>query len=150
MKRIVIFVLILVLIITLVPCNILATTNDIETLHFDDGSYITIKMQIVESRATSTKSASKTYTYKNGDGVEEWRAVLSGTFTYTGTSATCTSSSCSVTITDSAWYQVSKTVNKSGASALAELTMGRKVLGITYTKKTINMSITCSPNGSLS
>ena len=93
-------------------------------------------------------SKSKTYTYRNSNGEEEWRAVLSGLFTYNGTSATCTSSYCDVTITDTAWSVNSKTVGKSGASATAELTMCKKLLGfITTSEKSLSMTLTCSPNG---
>ena len=121
-----------------------------DVFYFDDGSYITVEISVIETRANSTKSGKKTYVYNSSDGAELWRAVLSGTFTYTGTTATCTASSGSVTIANDAWYTVSKTSSKSGASAILDLTMGRKILGITIEKKTINMKLTCDKNGNLS
>ena len=117
---------------------------------FEDGSYITVEISEIETRANSTKSGKKTYVYNSSSGDEQWRAVLSGTFTYTGTTATCTASSGSVTIANDAWYTVSKTSSKSGASAILDLTMGRKFLGITVEKKAINMKLTCDKNGNLS
>ena len=90
------------------------------------------------------------YVYKDNSGNEQWRAVLTGRFTYDGNTATCTSSSCSVTVVNDAWYVVSKSTSKSGNSALGDLTMGRKFLGITIEKKTINMKLTCDKNGTLS
>lgn len=137
----------------LFPCNVRAavnTTENDEIIQFEDGSYITTEISISETRATSTKTASKTYVYKNSSGTEQWRAVLSGTYSYTGTTSNCTSSSCNVTITNTNWYVVSKTVGKSGSSAVAELTMGRKLLGITVDNKTISMKLTCDANGNLS
>lgn len=146
--------LILVLLIAaLLPINTLAATNTQEKqniIYLDNGDYITIELSQTDPRASGTKTGSKTYTYRDSDGVEEWRAVLKGTFTYTGSSATCTSVSCNVTITDTAWYTVSKTTSKSGGSALCELIMGRKFLGITIGKETVNMRITCDSNGNLS
>lgn len=141
------------LIMALLPINTLAATGirDVEdVIYLDDGDYITIELSCMDSRASGTKIGSKTYTYRDSDGAEEWRAVLKGTFTYTGSSASCTAVSCDVTITDTAWYTVSKTANRSGSSALGELTMGRKFLGITIGKETVNMRITCDANGNLS
>lgn len=124
--------------------------GDDSIIYFDDGSYLVIEISSVDTRASSVKRGSKTYIYKDSDDAEEWRAVLYGTFTYTGSSATCTASSCSVSITDTDWYEVSKTVSESGASAIVDLTMGRKFLGITIKKVEIDINLTCDANGNLS
>lgn len=153
MKKFFSLLLTILLLLTLLPVSSLATAEPENTEHiiyFGDGSYITIELTQLDSRASGTKRGSKTYTYRDSDGAEQWRAVLSGTFTYTGSSASCTAVSCSVTITDTDWYEKSKTTNKSGGSALCELTMGRKFLGITIDTETINMRITCDANGNLS
>lgn len=121
-----------------------------EVIYFEDGSYITVSLSEAQTRASGTKSGNKTYRYYDSNDVELWRAVLTGTFTYTGSSATCTASSCNVTISNSAWYVVSKTATKSGNKALADLTMGKKVLGITISKKSVSMQLACSANGTLS
>lgn len=142
-----------ILICALLPVNTFAATDipkEENVIYFNDGSYITITLSVIDSRASGTKTGSKTYTYRGNDGVEEWRAVLSGTFTYTGSSATCTAASCDVTITDTAWHVVSKTASPSSNSALGELTMGRKFLGITIDKETVSMRITCDAGGNLS
>ncbi len=129
-----------------------ATVTDVneDIIYLEDGSYITVELTWTESRASGTKTGTKTYTLKTNAGEELWRAVLRGTFTYTGSSATCTASSCDVTISDSAWYVVSKTASKSGNAAVADLTMGKKFLGITIDKESISMRITCDANGNLS
>lgn len=153
MKKSLKAILLALLIVAMLPVSVFAATETSETesvIYLDNGSYITIELSCMESRASGTKTGSKTYRYYGNDGAEEWRAVLYGTFTYTGTTATCTASSCSVTITDTDWYVVSKATSKSGASALGELTMGRKWLGITVDKETLSMKITCDANGNLS
>ena len=153
MKKLSKIILALFLILALLPFSAFATTETPHfenVIYFDDGSYMTVELSVMESRASGTKNGSKTYRYYANDGTEEWRAVLSGTFTYTGSSATCTASSCSVTITNTAWYTVSKTATKSGSNALGTVVMGRKVLGITIAKETYNMQITCDANGNLS
>lgn len=128
-------------------------TNTIETpsvIYLDDGSYITITVSEIETRASGTKTGKKTYTCTANSGTVCWDATLTGTFTYTGSSATCTYSDCSVTIYENNWYTVSKSAAKSGNTATATVTMGRKVLGITIAKDTYNMVLSCDANGNLS
>lgn len=153
MKRFFSLVLAAVLLVVLLPFKTYAVVNsqvDEDVVYFEDGSYITIELSWTETRASGTKTGSKTYRFNNSNGVEQWRAVLKGTFSYTGSSATCTAASCDVTISNSAFYVVSKNVSKSGNAALCELVMGKKMLGITVSKDTVNMSITCDANGNLS
>lgn len=126
-----------------------APTSAQEIIYLEDG-YITVTLECMESRAANSKTGSKTYTFTGNNGNEEWKAVLRGTFTYTGTSATCTAANCDVTITNTAWYVVSKNPYKSGNSAVCDLTMGRKFLGITVSKENVSMRLTCDANGNLS
>jgi len=149
MKKLISLVLALVM-ISLVAVSSFASVSEIERIYFEDGSFLTITIQEMDSRATGTKSGGKTYTFTNNSGDVAWKAVIVGTFTYTGTTAVCTNSSCDVTVYDSAWYEVSKTVGRSGATATCELTMGHKVLGITVSKKNVSMTLTCDANGNLS
>ena len=144
---------IVVLLVALLPMNVFAsenTSHSVDIIYLEDGSYITVETQLIQTRVAYTRSANRVYTYNNNNGEEQWRAVLSATFTYNGTTSTCTASSCNVTITNTNWYEVSKTVGKSGNTATAELVMGRKFLGITVQKETLNMSLTCDANGNLS
>ncbi len=143
----------MLLLFALVPMNVFASEEvdgGTEVIYLYDGSYITIQTELLPTRAAQTVTGKKTYTYKNSSDEEVWRAVFSGTFTYTGTTSTCTASSCTVTITNTSWYEVSKTTGKSGNTATADLVMGRKFLGITVQKETLNMSLTCDANGNLS
>lgn len=148
MKRLLSIALLVALLITLLPANAYAaadTEADEGMIYLDDGSYITIELTWTDTRATGTRTASKTYTYKSSAGEELWRAVLRSTFTYTGSSA-----SCDVTVSNTNWYVVSKSATQSGNAAVAELTMGRKFLGITVDKESISIRITCDANGNLS
>lgn len=138
------------MIVSLVTVSGFASTNETERIYYEDGSFLSITIQEMDSRATGSKSGGKTYTYSNNSGEVLWKAVLVGTFTYNGSTAICTNSSCEVTVYDSEWYEVFKTVGKSGASATCELTMGKKILGITVSKKNVSMSLTCDANGNLS
>ena len=112
MKRIACFVLAILLILPCVPIVGAAAGVEEETniTYFEDGSYIIETIQVIDCRASGTKTGTKAKTGYGSDGSAEWKATLTGTFTYTGTSATCTDSSVSVTIYDSNWYTVSKPV----------------------------------------
>lgn len=150
-KRFICILLIVICLLSL-PLHSFAT-NTIETpsvIYLDDGSYITITISEIETRASGTKTGQKTYTCTANSGTVCWDATLTGTFTYTGSSATCTYSDCSVTIYENNWYTVSKSAAKSGNTATASVTMGRKVLGITIAKDTYNMTLSCDANGNLS
>ena len=146
-KRLFRCVVLIILFLMFAP-SAYATEHD--TVYFEDGSSLEMAIQAVDSRAAGTKSGTKTYTYKNSNGVVQWKAMLNGTFTYTGSSATCTASNCSVTIYDNDWYVVSKVTEKSGSSALCELIMGYRVFGITTKKVPISMILSCDADGKLS
>lgn len=132
--------------VSAVECNIRSE----EIIYFEDGSSLTITILESSSRAAGTTSGSKQCTYRDSAGDLSWIATLSGTFSYTGTSSTCTSSSINVTIYDSLWYNVSKSASKSGNTATGTVTMGLKVLGVTVSKPTYNLTLTCDKDGNLS
>lgn len=127
-----------------------AFATDVDAIYFDDGSYIVISISEVQGRAAGTVTGNKTYTYHDSDGATAWKAVLRGTFSYTGSSASCTASNCNITIYDSAWYTISKSATKSGNTATASATMGRKVLGVTVNQVPITINLSCDANGNLS
>lgn len=119
--------------------------------YFDDGSYmvITITEEASNSRA-STKTASKKASYKNSDGDVLWTYTITGTFTYTGSSSTCTAVSDSYTIYNDRWHMDSHSTWKSGNTAYGTVTMKRKVLGITIKTVSHDLQLTCSATGVLS
>lgn len=145
--------LVMVLLFTLLPHHALAAEiaeDSSEVITLENGNYIVVTTEEFGTRATQTKSGSKKYTYSNNSGEVEWVITLSGTFTYTGTTSTCTASSVDVTINASKWYVVSESASKSGSTATANVTMGRKFLGITVEKLDNNLTLTCDKNGNLS
>ena len=150
MKRILSLTMMLMLLLAWFTMSAQAVETDCQTVHFDDGSYLKITIHETNIRASGSKTGTKNYQYYNTNNELSWSALLRGTFTYNGTSAICTSSVCNVTIYNSSWYEVSKTVGRSGATATCELTMGHKVLGITVSKKNVSMTLTCGANGNLS
>ena len=152
MKRFATFALLAALLVAVIPITCFAESADEQTVitYFDDGSYIDEKISVVQSRASGTTSGTKDATYYGSGGSAEWKATLTGTFTYTGSSATCTASSISVTIYDSDWYTSSKSASKSGNSANGSVTMGKKLLGVTVSTVSKDVTLKCDANGNLS
>ncbi len=142
----------LFVLILLIPVQVFAVdeVQEESIIYLEDGSYIIVTTEEFASRSSGSKTAQRTYTYTASNGVVCWDATLTASFSYTGSSATCTSSDCSITVYKSNWYTVSESATKSGNTATATFTMGRKVLGITVDKDTYTISISCDPNGNLS
>lgn len=150
MKKCISWLLLFVLMISLFPISAFAAGEEEEVVYFEDGSYMTISVQEFGSRASGSKSGNKAYSYYAEDGTLSWKATLNGSFTYTGSSATCTSSSINVTVYKSEWYTISKSASKSGATATGTVTMGKKLLGVTVSQISRDLTLTCDKNGNLS
>ncbi len=153
MKRILCTALSLLMLICLIPYPALAaemTTADENTVYFDDGSYMVTVIEEVRTRASNTVTQTKSRTYYNSDDVAEWKITLTGTFTYNGTTSSCTSASCNVDVYASNWYTVSKSASKSGNTASCTVTMGKTFLGITISKPVHTLTLTCDKDGNFS
>lgn len=122
--------------------------------YLEDGYYIvtTVTEEAGNSlaRATSTKTGSKTATLYNSDDEALVTLKLTGTFTYTGSSASCTMASTSYTIHNSAWKVTSATASRSGNKAIGNFTAKKYVLGIVTQTRNETLTITCSNTGVLS
>lgn len=159
MKKVIAFLLSLTLILTLYLPTFAATNTDhtVATTsieYLEDGSYIetviTIKSSEYSTFATKGITGNKTITHKNADGEAEWSATLKGTFTYTGSKATCTASSITYSIVNDNWKITSATASKSGNKAMGNVTAKRYVLGIPTKTVEKTVTLTCSSSGVLS
>ena len=121
-----------------------------DTVYFEDGSYMLIDIQEQSARATNSKSGNKVYSYYSNDDELLWKVILRGSFTYNGTTSSCTSSSVSIDVVDDSWYVVSNSADKTGSEASAVATMGKKLLGITINKIKVELTLSCDKNGVLS
>lgn len=121
-----------------------------EIEYYEDGSYAVITLVEEDcntlARAASTKTTYKSYTYRNNDGDVLWAAKLTATFSYTGSSATCTSAKTSYSISKSSWKCSKNTASKSGRTAKGDFTF-KKLLLIS---KSVTISISCSNSGVIS
>ena len=154
MKRSIGILLALFMLITCIP---VADAADIslpteQVIYYADGSYAIITTEelpcfgidgVLSSQASS-KSGSKS------GGTAVWRATLTASFSYNGSSASCTAANCTVSTFDSAWYVISKSASRSGNTAAASVTMGKRQLGATTKTASCSLSLSCDANGNLS
>ena len=101
-----------------------------EIIQLDNGYYLeTIIEETPTTRASNQKTAKKTGNYKNAQGTTMFSVTVTGTFTYTGSSSTCTKSVASATSKNANWKISSKSASKSGNKATAKATAKRYVDG---------------------
>ncbi|MBQ7597503.1 MAG: hypothetical protein IJU56_02875 [Clostridia bacterium] len=93
---------------------------------------------------------SKHYSYYDNNSNLDWRASITATFSYNGTSASCTDVSKSTTIYDSAWKCTSSSCSKSGATATGNFTFKRYVLLVPVQTVNKTLTLTCDANGNVS
>lgn len=99
------------------------------------------------ARTTYSKSASKTYNIKNSSQVTLASFTLSCTFTYDGSTSTCTSASHSEAIYDSTWKFTSATASRSGNKGIGSFIAKCSATGQTVSK---TLTLTCDKNGNIS
>lgn len=148
MKKLWCCVLAVVLIMSIIPIE--GNAAEAEWITFPDGSYMTIELITSQTKASGSVTGSKKSTYYSNSGAVEWIAVLTGSFSYTGSGSTCTASSMNITIQNNAWYIASKSATKSGNTAYGSATMGLRVGGITTNTVPVSLSLNCDANGNLS
>ena len=149
-KRIVGALLGCLLLVCLLPIQAFAQQR--EVIRFEDGSYmvVTVSREATAARTTNYARGNRVYDYYSDTNVLQWKAVLNATFTYNGSSATCTSvNSLNVTIYDSAWSVGSKSTSKSGSTAYGYLTMNGKLVSGTQGVP-VTLTLSCDKNGNLS
>lgn len=77
--------------ILIISCVCIRTKKEI--IQLDNGYYLeTIIEETPTTRASNQKTAKKTGNYKNAQGTTMFSVTVTGTFTYTGSSSTCTKS----------------------------------------------------------
>ena len=143
--------MVIAVVLSLMPIHGHAAQTQQEIEYLDDGSYIVTTITESLSRAGNTKTGTKTDQYYDSNGALQWTISVTGTFSYDGSSSTCTNVTGSTSITDTAsWRLVSESTNRSGNTATYEATLGYKVLGITVRKETHTLNLSCDKNGNLS
>lgn len=154
MKKVIAALVTFVLILSMLPVQIAYASQEpelLEVVRYEDGSCLEITLESApQARASGSLTKTKSYIFKDENNVEQWKISLTGSFTYTGTTSTCTAASCNVTIYQSIWSAASKSASKSGNTAYGTARILRKYLGVTVSDKTYNLTLTCDKNGNVS
>lgn len=165
MKRTISVVMIVILLMSILSVSTLAAgsssvepSTNLETVenieYFEDGSYLITTIETVDGislmSTSSTITASKSYHYYNSKDVEQWTATTIGTFSYNGSSATCTNSRTSYTVYNSNWKVKEATATKSGNKAIGKFTVKYYFLGIPTKTIEYTLTLSCSATGVLS
>ena len=91
------------------------------------------------------KTATKKLSYYTSSNKLLWTIHLSGTFSYNGSSSSCTKASCSISNLNSNWSVKSKSVTSSKNIARAKITMHQKGGG----NLSKELTLACDKNGKL-
>ena len=149
MKKLIIALLTLSFFIN--PINCFADEKTTVTKEYlGDGIYVEIIIEEYTTYATNTKTAKKTENFKNSSGSKICSLTVTGTFTYNGSSATCTASSVSAETYVSDWKVVSKSASKSGNTASATAIFSQYLNGHLIQTKNPTITLTCSATGVVS
>lgn len=89
-KKISAILVVVVLFFALSPPQVYA--QSVESIHYDDGSYILIEKECSsqKTKALGSKSGSKQYKYYSAADELQWIVTLSADFTFNGTTSSCT------------------------------------------------------------
>lgn len=127
------------------------TSESIYYKYLEDGSYYEITiLENTMTRASSTKTATKRAKYVNSSNVTVWEVSVTGTFTYNGTSSTCTASSVATKSYSTNWKITSQSASKSKNKAIAKATAKYYYDGSLVTTANKSVTLTCDKNGNLS
>lgn len=130
-----------------------AATNETladDTLYYETVIEETASVSPMASNTAKAKTGYKTTSCKNANGTVLWSVKVTANFSYNGTTATCTSSSVSTTINNSAWKISNKYSTRCANYGTATAT-GQEYINNKLVKSvTKTVKLTCSPTGTLS
>ncbi len=112
---------------------------------YDNGACAVITVYDNTTARGGTKNGRKDFDYYES-GSLAWTFTVHGSFSYNGSSATCTAASYTYNINKSEWYRVKGEAYPSGSAAVANGTMRRSSDGREVYPK---VTLTCTPNGVL-
>lgn len=151
MKRI-----ISIFLVTLLLCTTFAISANAEGLenitieYLDNGDYIITYFDddyiYPDDGSKTTVTKTKTSKYKNSAGETMWYIKVQGTFSYNGSTCTCTKAAHQAAAPGSTWSIISASHSKSGNHATATAT-ARHQLYPGYNDYTRSVTLTCSPTG---
>lgn len=160
MKQIKSFILALLLIFTFTSYTFASNQNQHNLSQIyknNDGSYIIVNIITIESKdsynansSMSTKSGTKNYSFYNSKSELQWIVSIHGTFNYNGSTSNCIKSSTSSQLINSTWKVKEAVASRKNNSAIGDFVVKHYMLGVPVQTKDVQLTLTCSPNGTLS
>lgn len=155
MKRIISFLCILLIVFTYQGTFAFAESTVISKEELGNGYYLITIIESVPSQRQQTflnnsETKSKTSYLKNSNGETLWYVKVTGTFTYDGKVAKCTSAIPDAKSYNSGWTMSNVTGSKSGNVAKASATGNLHQNGNIVKSVSKSVSLTCSPDGQFS
>ena len=124
--------------------------KQVKVMHmFDDGSQLLEGQPIIITQTRGSLTAQKPYYHCNSSGTVLWTVTVTGTFTYNGSTSSCTSASYGTETNSSSWSEQSGNAYPSGNSAIADVVMIRRLLFIIVDTVPVTITLTCDKNGNL-
>ena len=123
----------------------------VSTFFYEDGSRDVI--MIIRSDPGRTVHTLTGYVIQNHYSSENelvWRVKLTGTFTYDGTTSSCTDAYTTITFYKSGWSVLAENTGHTGCTASTCVMLGKNVLGVVLHAATVNLTLTCDKDGNLS
>jgi len=130
-----------------------ATETKIDDIYLENGDYITTEIEVVNggiSYRASSLTGKKTITYSTANGTKLWSFTVTGTFSYTGSSSSCTYVTTSYSINSNAWKVTSTSSSKSGNTATGSVTAKEYFSFAVINTVNHTLTLSCSANGSIS
>jgi hypothetical protein len=124
--------------------------KQVKVIHvFDDGSQLLEGQLVVVTQKRGSLTAQKPYYHCKSNGTVLWTATVTGTFTYNGSSSSCTNASYSTETYSNSWSEQSGNAYPSGNSAIADVVMIRRLLFIIVETVPVTITLTCDKHGNL-
>lgn len=112
---------------------------------YSNGGYMVVTVYDDTTTRASTKNGHKDFEYYES-GSLRWIFTVYGSFSYNGSSSTCTAASYTYSINDGDWSKVSGEAYPSGSAAIAKGVMQKKSTG---KKVSPSVTLTCTATGVL-
>lgn len=119
--------------------------------YLEDGSYYVTTITTEQGLERSVKSGSKSTQYFDASNKLQWTFTVTGTFSYNGSSSSCTKATYSLNIANDAWKKESASAYASGNRAVGKVSMQEYLLFLPKgdaVNRTI--TLTCDAKGNLS
>lgn len=155
MKNIRKFISAILIILCVSACdiNVLAMSAETSAVKYlpqieyqSDGSYYITEIHLINDFFRSGKKGQKSTSYYTPSGSLAWKLTVTGTFSYNGSSSSCSNATSSLSSVSSSWSTVSKSAYPSGNTAVGTATM-RQNGGGNISK---SVQLKCSASGILS